>query len=215
MQSTMLDPNDDDDDLDPATLSARTLALQQRLEQVARQPCRGCGAGLCGHGAVLAVVFGCQHAPRCVQCLAAEHGEAVPAIVARARQWIVRRDCFLHVWRAAGEREGNADQELPGCLVPVGTPPAVVPASAPVVVADRGAPSPTAVAHYDAGDLGCGDLVLELRFRLADLPPGAVLQVTARDPAAPIDLPAWCGLCGHSLLHAEHPDYWIRRRDRA
>ncbi|MBK8101693.1 MAG: sulfurtransferase TusA family protein [Planctomycetes bacterium] len=72
--------------------------------------------------------------------------------------------------------------------------------------------APAADADWDAGDLGCGDLVLELRFRLRELSPGSVLHVTARDPAAPVDLPAWCGLCGHTLRHASHPDYWIEKK---
>lgn len=207
----------DDDDDDQGDLGERTRALQQRLALVEQQSCRGCGAALCGHAAVLAVVFGCQHAPRCARCLAAEIGEAVPAMVGRALQWITRRDCFLHVWRAAGQREGNAAEELPACLVPTADAASALAPSRPFVAAahELGAAVPAAVAHYDAGDLGCGDLVLELRFQLADLPAGAVLRVTARDPAAPVDLPAWCGLCGHHLLHAAHPDYWIRRRDRA
>lgn len=71
---------------------------------------------------------------------------------------------------------------------------------------------PRADARWDAGDLGCGELVLELRFRLLELPPGGIIAVTARDPAAPVDLPAWCGLCGHALLHARHPDYFIQRK---
>ena len=46
----------------------------------------------------------------------------------------------------------------------------------------------------------------------AALPAGAVLTVTATDPAAPEDLPAWCRLTGHALLTADHPTYRIRRR---
>jgi hypothetical protein len=109
---------DDDSDFDLAELGERTQALQQRLALVERQPCRGCGAALCGHAAVLAVVFGCQHAPRCARCLAEETGEPVAPMVGRALQWITRRDCFLHVWRAAGQREGNAGEALPTCVVP-------------------------------------------------------------------------------------------------
>ena len=207
---------DDDSDLDPADLAERTRALQQRLALVEQQSCRGCGTALCGHGAVLAVVFGCQHAPRCARCLANETGEAVPSMVQRALQWILRRDCFLHVWRAAGQREGNVAEVLPACVVPAADAASVSTSMSPGVAAvnELGAAVPEAVAHYDAGDLGCGDLVLELRFQLAEMAPSAVLRVTARDPAAPVDLPAWCGLCGHTLLHAAHPDYWIRRRDR-
>jgi tRNA 2-thiouridine synthesizing protein A len=61
--------------------------------------------------------------------------------------------------------------------------------------------------------MGCGDLVLALRGRLAALRPGAVLRVVARDPAAPEDLPAWCRLTGHTLARADHPVYDIRRKE--
>lgn len=67
-------------------------------------------------------------------------------------------------------------------------------------------------ADFDAGDQGCGELVMELKFKLADLPPGAVLHLVARDAGAPEDLPAWCALTGHSLIAARHPEYWIKRR---
>jgi tRNA 2-thiouridine synthesizing protein A len=66
---------------------------------------------------------------------------------------------------------------------------------------------------WHAGALGCGELVLALRVRLNALSPGAVLKVTATDPAAPEDLPAWCRLTGHTLVRMEHPDYYIRRKD--
>lgn len=61
--------------------------------------------------------------------------------------------------------------------------------------------------------MACGDLVLALRGRLNALAGGTVLKVTARDPAAPLDLPAWCRLTGHRLLAAEHPDYFIQRKE--
>ncbi len=66
--------------------------------------------------------------------------------------------------------------------------------------------------EWDAGDLACGDLVLELRQRLAAMQPGAVVRVVARDPGAPADLPAWCGMTGHRLVFARHPEYGIERR---
>jgi tRNA 2-thiouridine synthesizing protein A len=66
---------------------------------------------------------------------------------------------------------------------------------------------------YDAGDMGCGELVMMLRIRMLELPPAGVLQVTARDPAAPLDLPAWCRMTGHHLVAADHPVYLIRRRE--
>lgn len=70
---------------------------------------------------------------------------------------------------------------------------------------------PVADAEWDAGDLGCGELVLELRMRMAELDPGQIIKVTARDPGAPADMPAWCGLTGHTLVDAAPPVYYIRR----
>jgi len=67
-------------------------------------------------------------------------------------------------------------------------------------------------AEWDAGDMGCGDLVLELRYRIARLEPGQVLKVIALDPGAPADMPAWCGLTGHALVSLAPPVYFIRRK---
>jgi len=68
-------------------------------------------------------------------------------------------------------------------------------------------------AEWDAGDMGCGDLVLELRARLEALVAGRVLRLTARDPGAPADIPAWCRMTGHALVSAQHPIYLIRRKE--
>ena len=70
-----------------------------------------------------------------------------------------------------------------------------------------------ATEEWDAGDLGCGELVLELRTRLDRMLPGDVLRLVARDPGAPADLPAWCRLTGHTLLSADHPLYHVRRKE--
>jgi tRNA 2-thiouridine synthesizing protein A len=68
-------------------------------------------------------------------------------------------------------------------------------------------------AHWDAGDLGCGELVLELRRRLETMRPGQLLQLIARDPGARADVPAWCRMTGHVLIADEHPVYRIRRKE--
>jgi tRNA 2-thiouridine synthesizing protein A len=67
---------------------------------------------------------------------------------------------------------------------------------------------------WDAGDLGCGELVLQLRFRMEGLEPGAVLRLVALDAGARADVPAWCRLTGHALMAAEHPVYFIRKKER-
>lgn len=66
-------------------------------------------------------------------------------------------------------------------------------------------------AEYDAGETGCGELLMELHLRMRRLPPSQTLRVTARDPAAPVELPAWCRLTGHQLLEANPPVYLIRK----
>ena len=66
--------------------------------------------------------------------------------------------------------------------------------------------------RWDAGGLGCAQLIFELAVRVNRIEPGAALEVTARDPGAPVDLPSWCRVTGHTLVSADHPLYVIRRR---
>ena len=66
--------------------------------------------------------------------------------------------------------------------------------------------------HWDAGEMGCAQLVFELRRRVNELSPGRQLEVIARDPGAPIDLPAWCHMTGNELVSEDHPVYVIRRK---
>ena len=64
---------------------------------------------------------------------------------------------------------------------------------------------------WDAGPLGCGELVLELRTRLAAMP-GRTLKLLAADLGAAEDIPAYCRMTRHELLHAQPPAFWIRAR---
>jgi tRNA 2-thiouridine synthesizing protein A len=52
----------------------------------------------------------------------------------------------------------------------------------------------------DGGDRTCVALLLELRGHITRLPPRTVIHLIASDPAAPIDLAAWCHLTGHTYL---------------
>ncbi|MFF2118342.1 sulfurtransferase TusA family protein [Kitasatospora sp. NPDC058184] len=52
----------------------------------------------------------------------------------------------------------------------------------------------------DGTGLLCVQLLLRLRARIAHLPAGAVVHIHTTDPAAPLDLPAWCHLTGHEYL---------------
>jgi tRNA 2-thiouridine synthesizing protein A len=67
--------------------------------------------------------------------------------------------------------------------------------------------------EWDAGEMGCGELVIDLRARMRALAPAAVLRLVALDPGAREDIPAWCGMTGHKLVEAAHPVYLIRRKE--
>ncbi|MBO3089729.1 sulfurtransferase TusA family protein [Cellulomonas sp. zg-ZUI40] len=56
------------------------------------------------------------------------------------------------------------------------------------------------VVTIDGGDLGCARLLLLLRDRVATLPAGTVVHLVTADPVAPIDLPVWCHMTGHTYL---------------
>lgn len=72
--------------------------------------------------------------------------------------------------------------------------------------------------HHDhewhAGDLGCGDLVLELRMRCKRAP-GEIIKVIALDPGAPADIPAWCRMTGNELIsqNLAAKTYWVRAKE--
>ena len=69
--------------------------------------------------------------------------------------------------------------------------------------------------EWDAGDMGCGEVIILLSMRMQKLGPGAVFKLTARDLGAPEDIPAWCRLTGRRLLRATHPHYWIEQKQGA
>jgi tRNA 2-thiouridine synthesizing protein A len=66
---------------------------------------------------------------------------------------------------------------------------------------------------WDAGALGCGELVVELRRRIKLLLPKQSIHLIACDPGAIEDIPAWCRLTGHILKAANPPAYLIERKE--
>ena len=72
----------------------------------------------------------------------------------------------------------------------------------------------------DGGDRACGELLLVLAARSRILAPHSQIRLLATDPAAAIDLPAWCHLTGHDYLgHGVNADgrsyYDVRLSDSA
>ncbi|MFJ8578591.1 sulfurtransferase TusA family protein [Micromonospora sp. NPDC093277] len=56
--------------------------------------------------------------------------------------------------------------------------------------------------------------VINLARRLPELPVGAVVRVLADDPAAAVDIPAWCRMRGQDFVAAHptpSPAYDVRR----
>lgn len=60
--------------------------------------------------------------------------------------------------------------------------------------------SPAPGITVDGTGLLCVTLLLLLRKRIDGARPGTVVRVIATDPAAPLDLPAWCHMTGHHYL---------------
>jgi tRNA 2-thiouridine synthesizing protein A len=49
----------------------------------------------------------------------------------------------------------------------------------------------------DGGDRGCGELLLLVLRQVRNEPAGSIIGILTSDPAAVIDIPAWCHLTGH------------------
>jgi tRNA 2-thiouridine synthesizing protein A len=181
-----------------------TLALMSDLRRLTGHGCARCGRAVCGHEALFSVAMGAKDAPRCLPCLAAALERPPGELRDHLGEHFRHRACYGRAWEAACDAEGQPRTYRPRCLdrdAPAPADPAATPSAA------------EPAGSWDAGDMGCGDLVLALRIRLNAIAPGGALRVTARDPAAPLDLPAWCRLTGHHLVSADHPVYLIRRKE--
>ena len=197
-------------DLNSAGNLPAAESLIRDLERLRGMPCAGCGSPLCSHQVLMSIVMGFKNAPRCLPCL----GAALECDPIRLRDslfdLIRRRECYAGAWNWANRSIGQAENALPPALLNFQAKPFEASArdalESPLSMAQP-------AASWDAGDMGCGELVLELRLKMEALRPGEILQLRARDLAAPEDLPAWCRLTGQSLVRAEPPSYWIRRKD--
>ncbi len=67
--------------------------------------------------------------------------------------------------------------------------------------------------HWEAGETGCGQLIVGLKREIGQIQAGELLQVTALDAGAPADLPAWCRMTGHALVSANHPTDVLKKKD--
>lgn len=65
---------------------------------------------------------------------------------------------------------------------------------------------------WHAGETGCGVLIVGIKREIARIEAGELLEVTALDAGASVDIPAWCRMTGHRLVVANHPTYVIARK---
>ncbi len=183
----------DVDEYDEPTDESRPLA---DLQRIAGGRCADCCTAYSTREAVGSIALGFRNAARCWNCLGVRLSRDAIELEGQIREYVQRRECFRRAWEAAEAM----DREPPAVRTVV--------EAAPVEFA-VGSPE----TEWDAGDLGCGELVMALRMRLNRLPGGAEFRLRATDPAAPEDIPAWCRLCRHELVTADHPYYTIRRRE--
>ncbi|MCU0704877.1 MAG: sulfurtransferase TusA family protein [Fimbriiglobus sp.] len=188
---------DDEPDDDEDSLPTR------ELHRIAGGACHDCRTPFTAKEAVWSIALGFKNAPRCLNCLCRRLGREETDLRTSLTEYVHRRECYLRAWREAETMDAK-DQQPRVSHTPEGN-------NSEADTLPSGS-QPTEV-EWDAGDLGCGDLVMQLRIRLKNLPAGSVFRVTATDPAAPEDIPAWCRLTGHTLLTAAHPLYTIRRRE--
>lgn len=66
----------------------------------------------------------------------------------------------------------------------------------------------------DGGDRACGELLLAVLREIRPMSAGAGVRIIAEDPAAPIDIPAWCYLTGNHyegpVSHGGRPAFDVR-----
>jgi len=210
----MLPANSDSPEETPADRVAAVGALRDHVDRLADSRCGACSQRLCGHQILFSIAMGLADRPLCLPCLASSLGRQASELRDSLWQHFRHRECYATVWAAVSGREDLRGDGLPKCLWPESDEhPAA--STSPERTGSDGQPlTEIAVAdvEWDAGDLACGDLLLQLRQRLQGLAPGTVLGLMAYDRGAIEDLPAWCRLTGHRLLLAEHPRYRIQRK---
>ncbi len=170
----------------------------RELHRIIGGLCADCHTTFSAREAVCSIALGFKNVPRCVPCLSLRLDRNVDDFRTQLLEYVLRRECYTKAWREAERMDGSTDWVSVRSLTT--TDPS-----------ERHDPVPF-TEQWDAGDMGCGELVMALRMRLNTLAPGTVIKVTATDTAAPEDLPAWCRLTGHTLRSFSPPHYFIQRK---
>lgn len=200
----------------PATTEPEAAELLHKVDSLAATRCAECHGACCGHDLLLSIALGAAQSPHCLPCLAKSLARPPVELLDDMLAHFRRRSCYGEAWNSLSAREGACQLSR---RIEVKVENAAATEFATADAAEDAAPGPLVPppdlvvdSFWDAGDLACGDLLLQLRQRLRAMSSGAVIDVIARDRGAIEDLPAWCRLTGHSLLTGEHPRYRIRRK---
>ncbi|WP_416953186.1 sulfurtransferase TusA family protein [Nocardioides sp. T5] len=83
-------------------------------------------------------------------------------------------------------------------------------------MSDSPGPSLDVALELDCRDMPCPMPVIELARHLGDVEVGELLAVVAHDPAAAVDVPAWCRMKAQDYVGADvasdgAPRYVVRR----
>ena len=179
---------------------------QQKFDEIVAQlrnwtarPCLACKSPLLAEDVLYSNALGLKTSPQCLPCLAKGLKQNQAELKSTLLQHIRRRPCLCKAFELSN---GGLPTEL-DCdfTAPENQP--LSSTNSPLI--------PDLI--WDAGDLGCGDLVLLLRSKLRAMLPGELLKLTALDPGAPEDIPAWCNMTGNRLVFQQHPLYFIRNKD--
>lgn len=198
---------------DGQAASLELLAKVDRMDGVA---CGDCGNRVCGHQTLFSIALGIADRPLCLPCLAHSVARDPAELRDHLLQHFRHRACYAAVWEIVTQRETRGKDRPPECgwseTTMTNAPPADGGTFAPATTPDSSLNAVPQHVEWDAGNLACGDLLLQLRQRVRSLPPSSVLVLISRDPGAVEDIPAWCRLTGNRLLSQEYPCYRIERR---
>ncbi len=179
---------------------AKTNELLNNVDQLSAKPCHDCREAICGHHVLFSVAMGFKTAVRCLGCLARGLQQEPEELRGQLLRYVRERDCYTRAWTHASSLEACS------CVT------ALEASSQSDDQTEADSSGVSVIDTWDAGDMGCGDLVLALRIRLNKISAGGVIKVIATDPAAPEDLPAWCRMTGNRLVAMAHPEYHIERK---
>ena len=169
-----------------------------QLQYWTSQPCLACKSPLLAEEVLYSNALGLKTSPQCLPCLAKGLERNQTELKTTLLQHIRRRPCLCKAFELSAGTQTQAD------CAPIPDDGFTHNSNGEPLIADL---------TWNAGDLGCGDLVLLLRGKLRAMLPGELLELTALDPGAPEDIPAWCNMTGNRLVFQQHPLYFIRNKD--